>query len=34
LALAKNSSRLGDDDEVLFGLGPIEIADELAEDLV
>jgi hypothetical protein len=25
---------LGDDDEVLFGLGPIEIADELAEDLV
>jgi hypothetical protein len=33
LALVKNGNRIGDDDEVLFGLGPSELTDELAEDL-
>jgi hypothetical protein len=34
LAMGRNVSRLGDDDEARFGLGPIEVADELAVDLV
>jgi hypothetical protein len=34
LAVGKNGSSLEDEDEALFGLGPIEVADELAAGLV